>query len=108
MKGRLKEIFSEIAEQYEFEIEEMSIQTDHVYLFVSAPPRYSPARLADILEEYILPKDDGRVSQAGTTPLAGGLLTFLISFLPILLCIIVTFKEKSNTHALAKILANSH
>jgi len=32
MKERLKEIFSEIAEQYEFEIEEMSVQTDHVHL----------------------------------------------------------------------------
>lgn len=50
MKERLKEIFSEIAEQYEFEIEEMSVQTDHVHLFVCAPPRYSPARLADILK----------------------------------------------------------
>ena len=50
MKERLKEIFSEIAEQYEFEIEEMSVQKDHVHLFVCAPPRYSPARLADILK----------------------------------------------------------
>jgi REP element-mobilizing transposase RayT len=49
----------------------MSVQTDHVHLFISALPRYSPARLADILEEYILPKDDGRVSQAETTPLVG-------------------------------------
>ncbi len=69
MKERLKEIFSEIAEQYEFEIEEMSVQKDHVHLFVSAPPRYSPRRLADILEGYILAKDEGRVSQAETTPL---------------------------------------
>ena len=37
MKERLKEIFSEIAEQYEFEIEEMSVQKDHVHLFVCAP-----------------------------------------------------------------------
>jgi len=50
MKGRLKEIFSEIAEQYEFEIEEMSVQKDHVHLFVSAPPRYSPASLVNILK----------------------------------------------------------
>ncbi len=69
MKERLKETFCEIAKQYEFDIKEMNVQKDHVHLFVSAPPRYSPARLADILEEYILPKDDGRVSQAETTPL---------------------------------------
>ncbi|GAI26488.1 unnamed protein product, partial [marine sediment metagenome] len=36
MKEKLKEIFSEIAEQYEFEIEEMSVQKDHVHLFVCA------------------------------------------------------------------------
>jgi len=50
MKERLKETFSEIAEQYEFEIEEMSVQKDHVHLFVSAPPRYCPASLANILK----------------------------------------------------------
>jgi len=71
MKEKLKEIFSEIGEQYEFEIEEMSVQRDHVHLFISAPPRYSPARLADILEEYILPKDHGRVSQTEATSLTG-------------------------------------
>ena len=54
MKERLKETFSEIAKQYEFEIKEMSVQADHVHLFVSAPPRYSPARLADILNIIIL------------------------------------------------------
>ncbi len=49
----------------------MSVQADHVHLFVCASPRYSPGRLADILEEYILPKDDGRVSQTEITPLVG-------------------------------------
>lgn len=67
----LKEILSEITKQYEFEIEEMSVQPDHVHLFVSAPPRYSPASLADILKKYILPRDDGGVSQTETTSLAG-------------------------------------
>ena len=50
LKEILKEIFSEIAKQYEFEIEEMGVQTDHVHLFVCAPPRYSPANLANILK----------------------------------------------------------
>lgn len=53
MKERLKEILSEIAKQYEFEIEGMSIQTDDVHLFVSAPSKYSPASLADILKNLI-------------------------------------------------------
>ena len=49
----------------------MSVQTDYVHLFISALPRYSPARLADILKEYILAKDDGGVSQVETTLLIG-------------------------------------
>ena len=38
---RLEEIFIEIAEEYEFEIIEQKVRSDHVHLFVSAPPRYS-------------------------------------------------------------------
>ena len=47
MSGRLKEIFREIAEQYEFDIDTMEIMPDHVHLFLSAPPRYSPAGIAN-------------------------------------------------------------
>ena len=50
MKERLKETFSEIAKQYEFGTEEMSVQTDHVHLFISPPTTYSPVRLADVLK----------------------------------------------------------
>ena len=41
---RMREIFTEIAERYEFEIDTMEVKEDHVHLFLSAPPRYSPAR----------------------------------------------------------------
>ena len=71
MKERLKEIFCEIAEQYEFEIEEMSVQKDHVHLFVCPPPRYSPARLADILKSISCRMMMEEFPQAETTPLAG-------------------------------------
>jgi putative transposase len=43
MTNRLKEVFQEIAEQYEFEIDTMEIMDDHVYLFLSVPPKYAPA-----------------------------------------------------------------
>lgn len=41
--NRMKEIFGEIAEQYEIEIDTMEVMDDHVHLFLSVPPKYSPA-----------------------------------------------------------------
>ena len=41
--NRLKEIFQEIAEEYEFEIDTMEVMDDHVHLFLSVPPKYAPA-----------------------------------------------------------------
>jgi putative transposase len=48
--NRLKEIFCEISEHYEFEIDTMEVVSDHVHIFLSAPPRYSPARIVNILK----------------------------------------------------------
>ena len=42
---RVREMFAEIAEQYEITIEEMEVSTDHVHLFCSFPPRYSIAQV---------------------------------------------------------------
>ena len=47
---RLKTTFQEICERYEFEIDTMEIKDDHVHLFLSAPPRYSPARVVQIIK----------------------------------------------------------
>ena len=47
---RLKVIFQEIAERYEFEIDTMEVKGDHVHLFLSAPPRYSPARVVQVMK----------------------------------------------------------
>lgn len=47
---RAKGIFREIAEEYEFKIEAVNVGEDHVHIFLSAPPRYSPARIANILK----------------------------------------------------------
>jgi len=46
----LKEIFREISEQYEFEIDIMEVVFEHVHIFLSAPPRYSPAKIVNILK----------------------------------------------------------
>src|SRR3990172_9615742 len=45
-----REIFKEIAEQYEFEIDEMEVAIDHVHIFLVSPPRYSPPRVVQILK----------------------------------------------------------
>jgi putative transposase len=47
---RAKEIFCEIAERYEFKVEAVNIGGDHVHIFLSAPPRYSPARIVNIMK----------------------------------------------------------
>jgi putative transposase len=46
----LKKIFRGIAERYGFRIVEQEIVGDHIHLFVSAPPRYSPSELVKILK----------------------------------------------------------
>jgi putative transposase len=46
----IKRTFQEIAEGYEFEIDTMEVKDDHVHLFLSAPPRYSPARIVQIIK----------------------------------------------------------
>jgi len=47
---RLKMSFEEISERYEFEIDTMEVKDDHVHLFLSAPPRYSPAEVVQIIK----------------------------------------------------------
>jgi putative transposase len=49
MTTRLKEIFREIAERYEFEIDTMEAMENHVHLFLVAPPKYAPSRVVQII-----------------------------------------------------------
>ena len=46
----LKEVFTEIAEEYEFRIDTMEVMGDHVHIFVEAPPSYSPSEIVQILK----------------------------------------------------------
>jgi putative transposase len=45
VKADLEIAIHEIAEQLGVKVEALEVQPDHVHLFVSAPPRYSPANL---------------------------------------------------------------
>jgi putative transposase len=47
---RLKEVFKEIAERFEFEIDTMEVKEDHVHIFLTAPPRYSPSQIVQIMK----------------------------------------------------------
>ncbi len=46
----LKVIFNKIAEEYEFRIDTMEVMGDHVHVFVEVPPKYSPARVVQIMK----------------------------------------------------------
>ena len=43
-------ITREIAQRYEFEIEELGSDGDHVHILVSAPPRFSPSKIMQIIK----------------------------------------------------------
>ena len=46
----LKEIFQQIAEEYEFSIDTMEVVEDHVHIFVEVPPRYAPSQVVQIFK----------------------------------------------------------
>ena len=54
LKGDVKEftaeVFRRIATEYGWEIEEMAIEDDPVHLFLLAPPKYAPAKVAQIMK----------------------------------------------------------
>ena len=48
--NRLQVLLHEIASQYEFQVLACEVMPDHVHLFVSAPPTYSPSTLAKLFK----------------------------------------------------------
>ena len=50
IKEFLSDLFRDIAEHYNFEIDTIEFGKDHVHLLVSAPPRYSPSQVVNILK----------------------------------------------------------
>ena len=54
LKSDVKEftqgVFTRIAREYGWEIEEMSLEKDHVHLFIHVPPKYAPAQVVQIMK----------------------------------------------------------
>ena len=50
IRDRVKEVFCEIAERHEFEIQEVRVAPDHVHIFLGFPPRYSIAHVVGVLK----------------------------------------------------------
>ena len=46
----LKATFRRIAEEYRLGIDKMEVMEDHVHIFVEVPPKYSPARVVQIMK----------------------------------------------------------
>ncbi len=45
-----KQVFREIAEEYDMVIDTVEVVEDHVHIFLEAPPRLSPSRIVQILK----------------------------------------------------------
>jgi len=50
VSDHLKAVFNKIAEEYNFNIDTMEVMEDHVHIFVEVPPRYSPARVVQVMK----------------------------------------------------------
>jgi len=46
----LREILQRVAETYDMEIDTMEIMEEHVHVFISVPPHYSPDRVMQIMK----------------------------------------------------------
>ena len=46
----LKAVFSKVADEYDFRIDTMEVMEDHVHIFIEVPPRYSPARVVQVMK----------------------------------------------------------
>jgi putative transposase len=50
IRQRAAELLREIADNFQFEIEEMEVAKDHVHLLLNFPPRYASAKVVGILK----------------------------------------------------------
>ena len=53
----LEDLFPPIATSYGFEVIKQNIQEDHIHLFISAPPKFSPSEMVNILKSISSAKE---------------------------------------------------
>ncbi len=46
----VKEVFRQVAQEYDFNIDTMEVMEDHVHVFIEAPPGYAPAKIVQVLK----------------------------------------------------------
>jgi len=52
VEERLKEMIKDMATFYRWQIEELEGYKDHIHLFLSAPPKYSPAKIVNLIKSW--------------------------------------------------------
>ncbi len=50
IRERVKELFFEISERFDFEIDRCEVAEDHIHVLISFPPRYSIAQVVGIIK----------------------------------------------------------
>jgi putative transposase len=50
IRERAEQLIKEICEEYEIEIQEMEVATDHIHLLVSFPPKYAIGKVVRIIK----------------------------------------------------------
>ena len=50
VRDELEKLIKDVAKKHKIEIKSLSIQSDHVHLFVSAPPRLAPAKIVNLFK----------------------------------------------------------
>ena len=50
IRERVRELFFEISERFDFEIDRFEVAEDHIHVLISFPPRYSIAKVVGIIK----------------------------------------------------------
>ena len=50
VKKFIYQVIKGIGERYEFDVQRVAIDDDHVHVFMGAPPRYAPAKIAHLMK----------------------------------------------------------
>ena len=50
VKKFIYEVLKDIGERYEFDVQRVAVDDDHVHVFIGTPPRYAPAEVAKLMK----------------------------------------------------------